>query len=529
MNLWWEGGPLYVFEDRIILFEWKQYTIYSRELEELSIRGIGDVKPLSVELDSDEKLNKFDFSFKNYLGLTELTFKFKDLPQKSFEALVVSDKIAKIEGLQVDTDNLTVDKLSRLIEAFNKFAKKLTDDISRISSSLNFEISLPTGFTVEESFEPMNELFAYHYLRANQSRILEAFETVMHKLKRELHVKEEFVEVYRVDEVTPDTILSILTSPENLVSAGSDVLIAKRLKGFAPERVLSSTKYETANIPENRFVKFFLNLIAEWTQCLIDKNVGIDELSGFRSEIECITSSSVWDEIEDMTVFPYNSHTLLKGDGYRDLLQLFREFTTYSPFFDEWKRAIDNKDIPKLYEYWCFFKLVEELKKISGDEYDLKIKVELGRIDESNVYAKFENGWKLYFNKKFGKLSYSIPLRPDYSLFAGDKLIGVFDAKFKLEVVELENFERTEKELEEEFSYETWARIEDIYKMHTYRDALQCDFAAVLYPGSKSVFWGVDGEKIENLGIRDILPDVKKGIGYISFNPMHSITIEQKI
>lgn len=155
--------------------------------------------------------------------------------------------------------------------------------------------------------------------------------------------------------------------------------------------------------------------------------------------------------------------------------------------------------------------------------------MELGRIDESNVYAKFENGWKLYFNKKFGKLSYSIPLRPDYSLFAGDKLIGVFDAKFKLEVVELENFERTEKELEEEFSYETWARIEDIYKMHTYRDALQCDFAAALYPGSKSVFWGVDGEKIENLGIRDILPDVKKGIGYISFNPMHSITIEQKI
>jgi len=111
-------------------------------------------------------------------------------------------------------------------------------------------------------------------------------------------------------------------------------------------------------------------------------------------------------------------------------------------------------------------------------------------------------------------------LRPDFSLFKNEELIGVFDAKFKLDVVDANKFAEEDRKMEKEPSLQTWAKLEDIYKMHTYRDALGCRFTVVVYPGGKSVFFDIDkGRLSESFDFSSLLSRDLKGVGYIRFVP----------
>ncbi|MCD6524097.1 MAG: hypothetical protein J7K48_03755, partial [Thermococcus sp.] len=62
--------------------------------------------------------------------------------------------------------------------------------------------------------------------------------------------------------------------------------------------------------------------------------------------------------------------------------------------------------------------------------------------------------------------------------------------------------------------------LEDIYKMHTYRDALGCNFAVVLYPGQRSVFFDIDKGKLSgSFDFSSLLSRDLKGVGYIRLVP----------
>jgi len=525
----------------IVLFEWKTYEIDANGAEVI-IPGLEDTQRSSINK------NTFTFTFKNYVGKSRLIIEDSRGKRREFPLIVLSEKFGKIApkyweviGLGKIEDAEEKEKaVERLIERFNILSQTLTDDITRISSKLNFSIKSPTAFIVEESNEPMNEFFAYHYLCSNKERIIEAFETIVRRIKRKLVVEEEWLRPDEVDEITPETLISIVQNPEYLAPAGEGVLIAKRFNGHAPTKVLSFQKYESFDMPENRFAKYFLNLLIEWGELVVKAlgskvEVEINSVKELLEELEFIKSEDFWEDVGEMTIFPYTSQALLKGDGYRDLLELYREFTAYVPFFGELQKAIDNKDIATLYEYWCFFKLVEELGEIL-DKKRLKLVITpAGELLEGgDVYVQFGNGWRLYHNKRLTpqKWSYSVMLRPDFSLFTGDprqsevELVGVFDAKFKLDVVdesrEIENFDKEEEEVERSGSYTTWAKLEDIYKMHTYRDALNARFAVVLYPGKKSVFFDINREKKESWILREVISEenVKmKGVGYLRFVP----------
>jgi hypothetical protein len=534
------GCWAYSLEGReLILFEWKNYWLDADNAENVVIPGL----PKSEIEKYPPADNVFEFIFKNYIGKSRLIIDFQDGSRMEFPVTVLSEKLAMMKGIL----NVTEEYVPVLIDTFNKFAEKLTGDISRMSLALNFSIESPTVFTVEEGDEPVNELFAYHYFKYNRDRIPEAFETVMNRIKRKLVLEEGLLDLHDVDEVNLDMLVSILHHPEYLVKARDRVLIAKYLKGHTPTKVLGYRRYETEDTPENRFVKYFLNLLIEWSQRVLDTSMlnnnrdGEAEFIEFLNELEFIATNPLWDEVGEMTLFPYSSRILLKGDGYRDLLQLYREFTAYIPFFSELQRAIDNKDIATLYEYWVFFRLVEKLGEILSLKRS-KIYVNLtGELsDKGNVYAEFENGWRLYYNRKLTpkRWSYTVSLRPDFSLFNGNpdslnsevELIGVFDAKFKLDIVglnseDIEEFDEYGADFERTANYETWAKLEDIYKMHTYKDALGCKFAVAIYPGINSIFWKSSKENVENFTLMDLLDEygVKlTGIGYISFNLLNN-------
>jgi len=521
----------------IVLFEWKTYEIDANGAK-VVIPGSEDIQRSSINK------NTFTFTFKNYIGKSRLIIEDSHRKRREFPLIVLSEKFGKIAPEYWEVIDLSKIEdikekekaVEKLIERFNILCQTLTDDITRISSQLNFSIKSPTAFIVEESDEPMNEFFAYHYLRSNKERIIEAFETVLRKIKRKLVVEEEWLRPDEVDEITPETLISIVQNPEYLAPAGEGVLIAERLNGYAPTKVLSFQKYESFDTPENRFAKYFLGLLVEWGERVVRTfgsrvEAEINSVKELLEELDFIKSDGIWEDVGEMTLFPYTSQTLLKGDGYRDLFELYREFTVYVPFFGELQKAIENKDIAKLYEYWCFFKLVEELGEIlENPEFHITLTPEGSLSQGINAYVKFKGGWKLYYNREFHSKSYSVPVRPDFSLVKGEEIIGVFDAKFKVDIVPYSEFADKDKEMETHPALETWARLEDIYKMHTYRDALNAEFAIVLYPGDRSVFF----DKINKKCIGDLkecegkfelnmLLDKEKakleGIGYLSLKP----------
>ncbi|ASJ07839.1 hypothetical protein A3L11_00805 [Thermococcus siculi] len=506
---------------RLILFEWVDY--YVKSSLEFEIHGL-EIKKIA---------DRYKFRYSNYVGLSEIRLE----DGRAIPILVLSRKVGKILGISDSEKCLSSDSIDELIDAFDTLVGSLIGELVKISSTIPFSLKSPTDFSTTESDEPINELFAYHYLRSNGERITSAFETVIRRMKRKLIVEDEWLRPDEIDNITPETLLSIAQHPEYLAPAGEGVLIAEHLNGYAPTRILGFRKYESFDTPENRFAKYFLGLLIEWSERVIDSfwnnraaNVGsIREILG---ELEFIASDGVWDDVGDMDLFPYTSQTLLKGDGYRDLLELYREFTAYVPFFEEMKRAIDNKDIAKLYEYWAFFRLVEELGGILGEK-KLKIHVlPAGELSEKgDVYAEFDNGWRLYYNKRLvpKKWSYSVTLRPDFSLFTGDPkrkdttLVGVFDAKFKLDVVNeakgVEEFDEETEIAEKTGNYETWAKLEDVYKMHTYRDALSAKFAVVLYPGGRNVFFEANKGKVERFVLEEVLVGELSGVGYLRIVP----------
>lgn len=513
-------------EDRLYLLEWTDYYVEGENsgLKTVLING----KPARRL-----KNGLFVVSFGNFVGFSELVLLFEGGKTTKVPVEVLSLKVSRMyPELLSSFEGYGIERLSHLQ---NAFVEALTDEILRYSSSIPFQLESPTGFSTLESDEPINELFAYHFLRSKGERIIEAFETVLRRMKRKLVVEGEWMRIVEVDEITPETLLSIVQHPEYLAPAGERVLIADHLNGYVPTKVLGFRKYESFDTPENRFVKHFLNLLVEWSKRVLEafggrRETDIERIQELLGKLEFIGSDGLWEDIGEITLFPYTSQTLLKGDGYRELLELYREFTSYLPFFEELQRAIDNKDIAKLYEYWAFFRLVDELGKILGEK-ELEIHMlSTGELSESgDVYAEFDNGWRLYYNKRLtpGRWSYSVTLRPDFSLFNGNpskkstKLIGVFDAKFKLDVVdapkEIGEFDEETEIAEKTGNYETWAKLEDVYKMHTYRDALGCRFAVVVYPGKESLFFDANMGRVEGFALEEGLTGELNGVGYLRF------------
>ncbi|ASI99953.1 hypothetical protein A3L02_07435 [Thermococcus celer Vu 13 = JCM 8558] len=512
-----KGEPkLHEENGTIYLFEWKPYLLAGNQKFTLRL--------LNQETEAEEiKDGTYiaEFQLRNYTGksIMEILKDGQPLLKKPIE--VLSSKVLDIMGVKRDGQTFKT-----ILNAHEEFYGALLEDIIRISPSLPFSIESPTGFIPEESDDSMNELFAYHYLRNNGERIREAFETVLRRARRKLVEEREWMEPYEVTEVSPDTLLSIAQHSEYLTPAEVNAPIAEYLHGHVPTRVLSSRKYESFDTPENRFAKYFLETLITWAERVIESFGGKIDLSPVKEtleELEFIRSHSLWGEVGEMEFFPYTSQTLLKGDGYRELLQLYREFTAYSPFFDNLWRAVENKDIATLYEYWAFFKLANELGEILRNP-KLHIDVTLeGRLSQgAKAYASFRRGWRLYYNRKFVKDSYSVSVRPDFSLVKDGEVVGVFDAKFKLDFPDPEKFAEEDEAMETSPSLETWAKLEDIYKMHTYRDALKAKFAVVVYPGRRSVFFKVNREKKEPWALEDLISGggVKiEGVGYIRLVP----------
>ena len=261
-------------------------------------------------------------------------------------------------------------------------------------------------------------------------------------------------------------------------------------ENYFPIKALMKKKSLNHNTPENQFVKFFFEYIESIAYRLntirdLPENV-IKEKEQILSFCRTILNHPFFWDIGQMRMIPVYSTVLQNRSGYKDILSHY----TCSRFgirhiFEEFEQeamSIDLKRISNLYEYWVFYKIAIIFlgDKIIIEQQDIVLKngnVSYGVCFKNEIISVYYN----WTESRKKKSAYSVSLRPDTTVIIcrNDKVIKfVFDAKYKV------------RNKNGEEGIERHIKAEDLYKMHTYLDAIDnCVFAVAIYPGSEFYFY----------------------------------------
>jgi predicted component of viral defense system (DUF524 family) len=308
---------------------------------------------------------------------------------------------------------------------------------------------------------------------------------------------------------------------------------------FRPAEVLEESRLESTDTPPNEFAKFALHEFAQACE-LIYKNPSrygenyATEAKSYAEECRRQLRVSPFGDAKNMRSIPFDNQVLQKRSGYREV---FRGWITSNLGLSIKELAsqgllspeAENRDAPKLYELWLIshlkraigtltedISIVHESKPYdSGEQIELYASTKEKPVGSKPIYvARTSTGLLigLYYNRTFNGRktegaprppSYSVELRPDYtveiiktkdgglSVNSQDTYMATrnqpehkpekggatsyihFDAKFRINNV---------RDLSEDDP--TKAKPADIYKMHTYNEAIYGTVTSIiLYPG----------------------------------------------
>jgi len=469
----------------VVLFEWTDYRVRYDGAEALRV-GERVLEPLA---------GIFDLKFENQLGLTSIQPITADRPlPPPLHVEVISPKFPTVK---------------QHIEFFST----LLDDLFTRAANLPFALSGVTARGVSEAPIPPSPLFTLHFLLQHQRDIAEAIRIIEARPHRRLSDHPELVPIGAASDIDADVLLDVVTSPERWVPA-KHLRISERLRGHAPTHVWQRQPEESLDTPENRFVlAFFRSLLAATNQLLDQpwwKKVREERravIHDMQATLRRATEAPMFVEVGEMQRIPASSRVLMRREGYRQSFNLWRLFhAARQPFFGQLQHAIDLRTVDLLYEMWCFYALVEEIQVALGTPPVL----ELVMSDQNGLQwrseARFGDHGRLVYNQSIK--GYSVGLRPDFLWYRAGNPEVAFDAKFRLQHIKWGDDDNR-----------TTVKNDDLYKMHTYRDALKLRAAVVIYPGSISRFYSIDLIS-HNVSMEHTLVDELSGIGAFNMNPV---------
>lgn len=432
--------------------------------------------------------------------------------------------------LDVRKDNINSEKIpievrSKKIDYFSQYSAMIAD-LSQHALSLIFEVNSPLyqEFDLDDRpKETLYEDFMFLEYLFRPENLPSIFEYLSKNLHSQLKEHTETVPLSFASNVNQNTLKNIVSKPNNLFKSDADFEIVRKLKGYIPHEIDQIKHEDVIDIPENRFFKYFLELIQELIEkLLVSSKEGYikDKLSSFSDEIGYFLSAKFFNHISTMDYVPFNSQILQKKEGYREIFHYFLmlEFS-FRLSWDEVSHQFKGfeKKLSELYEYWCYFKLLkvlndlsvlkinfEDVFEINKDNWSIGIKKGVKSLKRFKLFLHdYEIDIKLFYNLRFSDnsyyRSYSLAFKPDYTLLV---TIGEFehyvhfDAKYRseLEIVDFYSKIETDGDLDEEIEKrdsleekEYVFKDGDIYKMHTYKDSiLKTEGSYVLYPGSKT-------------------------------------------
>lgn len=406
------------------------------------------------------------------------------------------------------------------------FFSSLLDDLYKRLARLPFTFDASTSQSVVEALQPPTPLFTFHFLKHYAEDLKAALAIIFAYPHRLLTDEEMVVPLATASNIGPDTLLDMMHHSSQWTKADRHPL-ANRLNGCMPTHILQHLPEETFDTPENRFVLYFLSLLqvaadqlktqSWWTYSPLEDKRKINETLFL---LQQALNHPIFEEVGEQKILPFNSQVLLRKDGYRQIMELWQKFNlARRPLFAPLHKAIETRNVAELYEYWVFFSLAEQI----GDLLEIHPVFQLRSSDKMGLewssQTLFSTCGKLIFNRTYYRNSqhfhtYSTTMRPDFTWVRNGSPKVIFDAKFSFGTIDkiLEEGELSEQ-------YETIPSLGDLYKMHTYRDALRLDAAIIIYPGNSSVFFELDRGKRTDVGLSDCLSDELHGIGAIPMQP----------
>jgi predicted component of viral defense system (DUF524 family) len=326
-----------------------------------------------------------------------------------------------------------------------------------------------------------------------------------------------------------------------------------------PIEALERKRRDTTDTAPNRFIKHAIGQFAEACRVIMDDPEFGPRLNKLASELhaeyeqqsrlEVIKTSGRLGRI------PLENQVLQKREGYRRYLRswvISNKTLSIKDINDDGALSptAENRQVPDLYEYWLFFFLADALEGMAGasnlDRRYVKeltpegtASITLPKSDAPRLTLRIGKGEAarfvaLYYNRTFkpgpGYTSYSLTLRPDYTIETFPFIYGSsfeqcrssagklgeityihFDAKFRIANLDLNlagDFDR-----QDAVSADDDAKPEDVYKMHTYNEAIRGTAASViLFPGGQAA----DGRLNQSFEkYRELIP----GVGALAISP----------
>lgn len=375
---------------------------------------------------------------------------------------------------------------------------RMLEDISSQSLALPFQAGAPSAvpFARTELDNPQVLYHAFVWLRhavleQEHSPLLGALRALLQDPHRVMAREERLVPADRAVNLSDRGMADVLSGVRPLCRLGPGNGFGK--DALFPVEVAESVGRLNLDTAENRFVKAFLascGYILDALRRRLDDGGALAlrvhrDCSAIEGELAQILRHRMWGEVGAMRQFPSASTILQRRPAYREILRhhlLLRGTSSALPLsFKEVEQMLEVKDIAKLYELWSAFAIVQAVSEHLGPPRRAfrPRQHELGATLNYGLLVTWHDGTELAYNPAythkagFHGTSWSRKFSPDVVLqVPGGSSAGLhaFDAKFRL--------------------FGQAAKVDDLNKMHTYRDAISnLRSAWVIYPGIHFRFW----------------------------------------
>lgn len=323
----------------------------------------------------------------------------------------------------------------------------------------------------------------------------------------------------RVDRLSPVPANSTIAS-NNLAQA---LTFGNPLQCHFPVAIAAPRGRLSFDTPENSFVKHVIGECLALVYRFVDHpklhRSLRDDCRRMLSILEQASNMPYLTETSRLISFRAPSQALAKADGYREVFTFWNALSSHVSLprtSAETNRLLEGRDMATLYEYWVFIKVLEAASTVSGLKPvgpPMIRRDDLGESLAIGLSSGMGPSIRVIYNASYTRsagTAYSTPLRPDVILEINGQC-HVFDAKYRLDQLET-------NENDEDDGVATYKRA-DLYKMHTYRDAIgNVRTAFAVYPGSEFVFF-------ERMGAKRIIPSGLKladGVGALPLRPADS-------
>lgn len=406
----------------------------------------------------------------------------------------------------------------------------MVDDIVSAVRSLALTVAAPTALGIVRSSRGRS--FAYEDLVFLRS-IARDVDRVMDRITRRPHFRMASrtmtEDASRAAEIDPAGLVQLaadvralalapsLTHQSRVLSGGAAKAMTFGNRHWIPVRVPAVRHVVDHDTFENRFVRFVLEAFRDRCHAIAvaarasRRPFLATEADALAVRFGSWLRRSPFDEVGRLRGLTMTSQVLLREDNYNALLRRYREFLLTSDVsWDGFEFLQQSRDVAKLYEMWVFIQAVRAVASFA-DPVPSRSADSLLRVDSSGLVVNLQRGTQsavrfalrqarisVTYDRTFSgsnadprpsarPASYSLALRPDVSIemvTSGGRRRGFVDAKYRVDRLP-RVFEDPASVVDEDEDAEPGTfNVDDLNKMHTYRDAIggSC-FAVAAYPG----------------------------------------------